>query len=59
MNEFETFQSILAICITAFMFPMNFMGFTVRPIDFLLFFGSVGLLVDIFRMVVMRGNNDD
>lgn len=59
MTDLQAFQSIVETCVSAFMIEIEFMGLIVRPLDFILFTGAVALVVDLFRLVVMRGTNDE
>lgn len=57
MSDLQQFQEILEVSVSAFMIQFEWFGLMVRPLDFILFTGAVGLLVDLFHMVVMRGTD--
>lgn len=58
IEAFDEFIDILQIAFSPFLLRVDFMGFMVRPLDFILFFGFMGLIIDIYRMVVMRGQDE-
>lgn len=59
MEEFQVYTKLLELGFSAFLFEVEWFGFVVRPLDFILFSGMTWLIADLFRLVIMRGLNDD